>query len=108
VGAIDALAESSAALRANCRLDIPLFLGSFITSSPCNAQIPQFQRLPRLLNSAKVVNWPLEHFVRWFFWLGCVLLIHLRECSYVELECLIVLTFELQLGLQLFHEDFEA
>jgi hypothetical protein len=33
---MEALAESSAARRANCRLEIPLFLGSFIALSPNN------------------------------------------------------------------------
>src|SRR4029077_19446539 len=35
-------------------------------------------------------------------------LVNLRECAHVKLECLVVLAFDLQLGLQLFHQDFEA
>jgi hypothetical protein len=38
-GTIEALAERSAARRANCRLEISLFLGSFIVPSPNKPKI---------------------------------------------------------------------
>ena len=40
--------------------------------------------------------------------LDCCLLIHLCECTYVQLERLIVLAFNLQFSLQLFHLNFQA
>jgi len=60
--------------------------------------------IPSLTSSP--VNWSLENSLK-FVQVGGLPSFHLRESAHVELERLVVLAFDLQFGLKLFHQDFE-